>query len=70
MWSAPPFTRAFLARTASLSVPLAALLMALATTGCDLEVRAHVDVHLDDSHTLHVSYRSGAPSNAREPSRP
>jgi hypothetical protein len=46
--------------------------MALTVTGCDLDldVRAHADVRLDDSHTLHVSYRSGGASNAREPSHP
>ena len=58
---------AHLARTV---LPFTALLLALATTGCDLDVRSHADVPLGDSHTLHVTYRRGAPSNARAPSRP
>jgi hypothetical protein len=46
--------------------------LALTVTGCDLDldVRAHADVRLDDSHTLHVSYRSGGASNGRDPSHP
>jgi hypothetical protein len=46
-----------------------AALSGLFGTGCDLEVRAHADIPLDSSHTLHATYRSGGPSNAR-PYRP
>jgi hypothetical protein len=64
----------FLARLAPRTpLPLAALLVALMgamAMGCDLEVRAHADVPLDSTHTLHVTYRTGAPSNARGPSHP
>ena len=63
-----------LAKLASRSpFPVAALLVALTGAmgmGCDLEVSAHADVPLDSTHTLHVTYRSAAPSNARGPSRP
>ena len=55
------------------SLPFAALLVALTGAlgmGCDLEVNAHADVPLDGTHTLHVTYRSGAPSSGRGPSRP
>jgi hypothetical protein len=53
-------------------IPLAFTFMALTVSGCDLDldVRARADVRLDDSHTLHVSYRREAPSGTREPSRP
>jgi hypothetical protein len=56
-------------------LPSATLLLTLvsgpgAGRGCDMEIRAHADVPVGDSHTLHVNYRSGAPSTAREPSRP
>jgi hypothetical protein len=62
------------------SLPLATLFAALTgltgasaltLTGCDLEVRAHADVPLGATHTLHVDYRSAAaPNGKREDLRP
>jgi len=51
-------------------VALAVMLAGFAVTGCDLDVRARANVPLGDSHTVHISYRSGAPSGGREASRP
>lgn len=58
------------ARTPFRLVPLLVALAGLTGTGCDLEVRAHADVPLDDTHTLHITYRSGAPASGRGPSHP
>ncbi len=49
---------------------LGALLTPLTTAACDLDVRVHADVPLDDSHTLHVTYRNRAPSSGRSISHP
>jgi hypothetical protein len=51
-------------------VALAVMLAGFAVTGCDLDVRARANVPLGDSHTVHISDRSGAPSGGREASRP
>jgi hypothetical protein len=51
---------------------LGALLVAFSViplAGCDLEVSARADVPLDSSHTLHITYRSAAPSTGQAPSR-
>jgi hypothetical protein len=62
-------SRPFAPLTSLLSLLMVGATMLLAT-GCDLEVNAHADVSLDATHTLHVSYRSAAPSSARGPSHP
>jgi hypothetical protein len=58
------------AKGARIALATLAALTFLGASACDLEVNAHADVSLAGSHTLHVTYRSAAPSSGRAPSHP
>jgi hypothetical protein len=47
-------------------LPLAAVVVALGATACDLDVHAHADVPLG-SRTLHITYDTGSSNGHRRP---